>query len=198
MEKYIANAFLPRVQNDYRGRMADALSSPAAFKPRGRTSETYDRTVEKGRPVLQVSLTCIFKTAKSRKRPIFYSVETALGLSWQVDSRFSLRGRVEKGRPDLPLRPPAHTTEANLHPPRIEAKPCFFAAGGPRGGIAGAGGSCVGAGASDVCRAAGRGRANDAGATARALPGGLHRGKGSFRIMGVGFCTFQGFEVLRV
>jgi hypothetical protein len=56
MEKYIANAFLPRVQNDYRGRIADALSSPAAFKPRGRTVEVYDRTVEKGRPVLQGGL----------------------------------------------------------------------------------------------------------------------------------------------
>ncbi|XP_078441735.1 subunit of exocyst complex 8 [Wolffia australiana] len=53
VEKFLKDHFLPAIFVDYRKCVQQAISSPAAFRPRAHTSADYDSSIEKGRPVLQ-------------------------------------------------------------------------------------------------------------------------------------------------
>ncbi|KAJ4834639.1 exocyst subunit [Turnera subulata] len=53
VENFVKDHFLPTMFVDYRKGVQQAISSPAAFRPRAHTTATYTSSVEKGRPVLQ-------------------------------------------------------------------------------------------------------------------------------------------------
>lgn len=53
MDSFVKDQFLPAVRDDYRSRVAEALSSPSAFRPRAKSLGTYESSVSKGRPLLQ-------------------------------------------------------------------------------------------------------------------------------------------------
>ncbi|PON34473.1 Sec8 exocyst complex component specific domain containing protein [Trema orientale] len=53
VENFVKDHFLPTMFVDYRKSVQQAISSPAAFRPRAHTAATYTPSVEKGRPVLQ-------------------------------------------------------------------------------------------------------------------------------------------------
>ncbi|XP_024025948.1 exocyst complex component SEC8 [Morus notabilis] len=53
VENFVKDLFLPTMFVDYRKSVQQAISSPAAFRPRAHTAATYTPSVEKGRPVLQ-------------------------------------------------------------------------------------------------------------------------------------------------
>ncbi|GAV58941.1 Sec8_exocyst domain-containing protein [Cephalotus follicularis] len=53
VENFVKDHFLPTVFVDYRKGVQQAISSPAAFRPRAHTAATYTPSIEKGRPVLQ-------------------------------------------------------------------------------------------------------------------------------------------------
>ncbi|XP_065861564.1 exocyst complex component SEC8 [Euphorbia lathyris] len=53
VENFVKDHFLPTMFVDYRKSVQQAISSPAAFRPRAHTSATYTLSIEKGRPVLQ-------------------------------------------------------------------------------------------------------------------------------------------------
>ncbi|GBG80319.1 hypothetical protein CBR_g30687 [Chara braunii] len=56
VEIYVRETYLPRVRLDYQAKLADALSSPAALRPRAKSLGTYEKDVDKGRGVLQAVL----------------------------------------------------------------------------------------------------------------------------------------------
>ncbi|KAM7532360.1 hypothetical protein LguiB_035770 [Lonicera macranthoides] len=53
VENFVKDHFLPTMFVDYRKGVQQAISSPAAFRPRTHAAATYTPSVEKGRPVLQ-------------------------------------------------------------------------------------------------------------------------------------------------
>ncbi|KAE7997019.1 hypothetical protein FH972_001691 [Carpinus fangiana] len=53
VENFVKDHFLPTMFVDYRKSVQQAISSPAAFRPRAHTAASYTPLVEKGRPVLQ-------------------------------------------------------------------------------------------------------------------------------------------------
>ncbi|XP_058072108.1 exocyst complex component SEC8 [Magnolia sinica] len=53
VENFLKDHFLPAMFVDYRKCVQQAISSPAAFRPRAHAVSTYNQSVEKGRPVLQ-------------------------------------------------------------------------------------------------------------------------------------------------
>lgn len=53
VENFVKDHFLPTMFVDYRKGVQQAISSPAAFRPRAHSATTYTTLVEKGRPVLQ-------------------------------------------------------------------------------------------------------------------------------------------------
>ncbi|KAL8145847.1 hypothetical protein AgCh_003846 [Apium graveolens] len=53
VENFVKDHFLPAMFVDYRKCVQQAISSPAAFRPRAHTAQSYTSSVEKGRPVLQ-------------------------------------------------------------------------------------------------------------------------------------------------
>ncbi|XP_048327515.2 exocyst complex component SEC8 isoform X1 [Ziziphus jujuba] len=53
VENFVKDHFLPTMFVDYRKGVQQAISSPAAFRPRAHTAATYTPSIEKGRPVLQ-------------------------------------------------------------------------------------------------------------------------------------------------
>lgn len=53
MENFVKDHLLPTMFVDYRKGVQQAISSPAAFRPRSHTITTYTPSIEKGRPVLQ-------------------------------------------------------------------------------------------------------------------------------------------------
>uniref|UniRef100_A0A2P2LW47 Exocyst complex component Sec8 n=1 Tax=Rhizophora mucronata TaxID=61149 RepID=A0A2P2LW47_RHIMU len=53
VENFVKDHFLPTMFVDYRKSVQQAISSPAAFRPRANTAVTYTPSIEKGRPVLQ-------------------------------------------------------------------------------------------------------------------------------------------------
>ncbi|KAB1219033.1 Exocyst complex component SEC8 [Morella rubra] len=53
VENFVKDHFLPTMFVDYRKSVQQAISSPAAFRPRAHTAAAYTPLVEKGRPVLQ-------------------------------------------------------------------------------------------------------------------------------------------------
>ncbi|XP_011623573.1 exocyst complex component SEC8 [Amborella trichopoda] len=53
VENFLKDHFLPAMFVDYRKCVQQAISSPAAFRPRARAASTYSPLIEKGRPVLQ-------------------------------------------------------------------------------------------------------------------------------------------------
>eukprot|EP00257_Ricinus_communis_P003816 XP_002516393.2 exocyst complex component SEC8 [Ricinus communis] len=53
VENFVKDHFLPTMFVDYRKGVQQAISSPAAFRPRAHTTATYTPSIEKGRPVLQ-------------------------------------------------------------------------------------------------------------------------------------------------
>eukprot|EP00850_Spirogloea_muscicola_P018757 SM000175S03304 [mRNA] locus=s175:78774:86947:- [translate_table: standard] len=53
LDAFIRDQFLPTVGAQYRSKVADALAGPAAFRLQGRALTSYEKDVEKGRPVLQ-------------------------------------------------------------------------------------------------------------------------------------------------
>lgn len=53
MENFVKDHFLPTMFVDYRKRVQQAISSPAAFRPRAHAAASYTSSIEKGRPVLQ-------------------------------------------------------------------------------------------------------------------------------------------------
>ncbi|XP_068645961.1 exocyst complex component SEC8 isoform X2 [Aristolochia californica] len=53
VENFLKDHFLPTMFVDYRKCVQQAISSPAAFRPRAQATSTYTASVEKGRPVLQ-------------------------------------------------------------------------------------------------------------------------------------------------
>jgi exocyst complex component 4 len=53
VENFVKEHFLPTMFVDYRKGVQQAISSPAAFRPRALATATYTSSVEKGRPVLQ-------------------------------------------------------------------------------------------------------------------------------------------------
>lgn len=53
VENFVKDHFLPTMFVDYRKGVQQAISSPAAFRPRAPASSTYTPLIEKGRPVLQ-------------------------------------------------------------------------------------------------------------------------------------------------
>lgn len=53
VENFVKDHFLPTMFVDYRKCVQQAISSPAAFRPRAHTAQSYTTSIEKGRPVLQ-------------------------------------------------------------------------------------------------------------------------------------------------
>ncbi|CAN6568517.1 unnamed protein product [Malus baccata var. baccata] len=53
VENFVKDHFLPTMFVDYRKGVQQAISSPAAFRPRAHAAASYTPSVEKGRPVLQ-------------------------------------------------------------------------------------------------------------------------------------------------
>lgn len=53
VENFVKDHFLPTMFVDYRKSVQQAISSPAAFRPRTHAAASYTPSVEKGRPVLQ-------------------------------------------------------------------------------------------------------------------------------------------------
>ncbi|OWM87609.1 hypothetical protein CDL15_Pgr022722 [Punica granatum] len=53
VENFVKDHFLPTMFVDYRKGVQQAISSPAAFRPRAHAAATYTPLIEKGRPVLQ-------------------------------------------------------------------------------------------------------------------------------------------------
>ncbi|PIA37215.1 hypothetical protein AQUCO_03000065v1 [Aquilegia coerulea] len=53
VENFLKDHFLPTMFVDYRKGVQQAISSPAAFRPRAHGASTYSPLIEKGRPVLQ-------------------------------------------------------------------------------------------------------------------------------------------------
>lgn len=53
VENFVKEHFLPTMFVDYRKSVQQAISSPAAFRPRTHAAASYTPSVEKGRPVLQ-------------------------------------------------------------------------------------------------------------------------------------------------
>lgn len=53
VENFVKDHFLPTMFVDYRKGVQQAISSPAAFRPRAHAAATYTALIEKGRPVLQ-------------------------------------------------------------------------------------------------------------------------------------------------
>uniref|UniRef100_A0A5B7BF03 Exocyst complex component Sec8 n=1 Tax=Davidia involucrata TaxID=16924 RepID=A0A5B7BF03_DAVIN len=53
VENFAKDHFLPTMFVDYRKGVQQAISSPAAFRPRAHAAATYTASIEKGRPVLQ-------------------------------------------------------------------------------------------------------------------------------------------------
>ncbi|KAG6728360.1 hypothetical protein I3842_02G169100 [Carya illinoinensis] len=53
VENFVKDHFLPTMFVDYRKSVQQAISSPAAFRPKAHAASTYTPLVEKGRPVLQ-------------------------------------------------------------------------------------------------------------------------------------------------
>ncbi|KAK9742708.1 hypothetical protein RND81_03G192600 [Saponaria officinalis] len=53
VETFVKDQFLPTMFVDYRKSVQQAISSPAAFRPRAHAAAQYIHSVEKGRPVLQ-------------------------------------------------------------------------------------------------------------------------------------------------
>ncbi|KAK9063025.1 hypothetical protein SSX86_016895 [Deinandra increscens subsp. villosa] len=60
LENFIKDHFLPAMFVDYRKGVQQAISSPAAFRPRANPTAAYTPSVSKGRPVLQGLLTIDF------------------------------------------------------------------------------------------------------------------------------------------
>ncbi|KAK1310975.1 putative exocyst complex component 4 [Acorus calamus] len=53
VENFLKDHFLPTMFVDYRKCVQQAISSPAAFRPRAQAASVYSPSIEKGRPVLQ-------------------------------------------------------------------------------------------------------------------------------------------------
>ncbi|KAK9168623.1 hypothetical protein Syun_000763 [Stephania yunnanensis] len=53
VENFLKDHFLPTMFVDYRKGVQQAISSPAAFRPRAHAASTYSPSIEEGRPVLQ-------------------------------------------------------------------------------------------------------------------------------------------------
>lgn len=53
LDNFVKDHFLPTMFVDYRKSVQQAISSPAAFRPRAHTAAIYNSSVERGRPVLQ-------------------------------------------------------------------------------------------------------------------------------------------------
>lgn len=53
VENFVKDHFLPTMFVDYRKGVQQAISSPAAFRPRAHVATCYKHSIEKGRPVLQ-------------------------------------------------------------------------------------------------------------------------------------------------
>ncbi|XP_050387688.1 exocyst complex component SEC8 [Argentina anserina] len=53
VENFLKDHFLPTMFVDYRKGVQQAISSPAAFRPRAHAAASYTPSIEKGRPVLQ-------------------------------------------------------------------------------------------------------------------------------------------------
>ncbi|XP_022861601.1 exocyst complex component SEC8-like isoform X2 [Olea europaea var. sylvestris] len=53
VENFVKDHFLPTMFVDYRKGVQQAISSPAAFRPRAHAAISYTPSIEKGRPVLQ-------------------------------------------------------------------------------------------------------------------------------------------------
>lgn len=53
LENFVKDHFLPTMFVDYRKSIQQAISSPAAFRPRAHATASYTPSVEKGRPILQ-------------------------------------------------------------------------------------------------------------------------------------------------
>ncbi|XP_040999810.1 exocyst complex component SEC8-like isoform X2 [Juglans microcarpa x Juglans regia] len=53
VENFVKDHFLPTMFVDYRKSVQQAISSPAAFRPKAHSASAYTPLVEKGRPVLQ-------------------------------------------------------------------------------------------------------------------------------------------------
>lgn len=53
VENFVKDHFLPTMFVDYRKGVQQAISSPAAFRPRAHATATYTPFIEKGRPILQ-------------------------------------------------------------------------------------------------------------------------------------------------
>ncbi|KAI3705214.1 hypothetical protein L1987_75448 [Smallanthus sonchifolius] len=60
LENFVKDHFLPTMFVDYRKGVQQAISSPAAFRPRANPAAAYTPSVSKGRPVLQGLLTIDF------------------------------------------------------------------------------------------------------------------------------------------
>ncbi|KAL8210634.1 hypothetical protein R6Q57_005071 [Mikania cordata] len=60
LENFVKDHFLPTMFVDYRKGVQQAISSPAAFRPRANPTAAYTPSVSKGRPVLQGLLTIDF------------------------------------------------------------------------------------------------------------------------------------------
>lgn len=62
-ENFVKDHFLPTMFVDYRKSVQQAISSPAAFRPRANASALYTPSIEKGRPVLQglLAIDCLAK-----------------------------------------------------------------------------------------------------------------------------------------
>lgn len=53
VENFLKDHFLPTMFVDYRKGVQQAISSPAAFRPRSHNASSYNPSIEQGRPVLQ-------------------------------------------------------------------------------------------------------------------------------------------------
>ncbi|XP_028793827.1 exocyst complex component SEC8 [Neltuma alba] len=62
VENFVKDHFLPTMFVDYRKCVQQAISSPAAFRPRAHLVTAYTPSIEKGRPVLQGLLAIDFLT----------------------------------------------------------------------------------------------------------------------------------------
>ncbi|KAL9994501.1 putative exocyst complex component Sec8/EXOC4 [Helianthus debilis subsp. tardiflorus] len=83
LENFVKDHFLPTMFVDYRKGVQQAISSPAAFRPRANPAAAYTPSVSKGRPILQGLLTIDFLA----KEACFFSLEV---LGWaQAMPKFS-------------------------------------------------------------------------------------------------------------
>ncbi|XP_058204586.1 exocyst complex component SEC8 [Rhododendron vialii] len=139
VENFVKDHFLPTMFVDYRKGVQQAISSPAAFRPRAHAAATYTQSIEKGRPVLQGLLAIDFLAKEvlgwAQAMPKFASdlvkyVQTFLERTYERCRTSYMEAVLEKqsymliGRHDIEnlmgLDPASACLPNSLGPPNVE------------------------------------------------------------------------------